>query len=293
MIKYITNMFPQYPEKVISGENNQLVNKAAVNTKKIIYKFTGEEPELYNNHVIKQLNKLFTKQVKPEIHYNPSGYKGSESLLDVTFSETETINFYKDETWHDCHRMNEWQTICSQSIESMLYERLYYINKYSKQTELIATENLFLKKIKKSFLYLLFLYTYKTSSSPKGADTIYEDVNSIQNYTEGKPMYKVLSGLINNYPEKDKQITFNNVIDKVILPNLVSNENLKKLKDIRDKLTEFKKKHKLNADIQPKFEKLIDNYYDHDYLTEKKAFVEVGIKDKKLKEEFNQIIDKI
>ena len=229
------------------------------------------------------------KQGKPEIDYNPLGYKGSESLLDVTFSETETINFYKDETWHDCHRMNEGQTICSQSIESMLYERLYYINKYSKQTELVATENLFLKKIKKSFLYLLFLYTYQMSHSPKNADTIYNQVHSIQNYSEDKSMYKVLSGLINNYPEEDKQMTFNNVIDKVILPNLVSNENLKKLKEIRDELIKFNNPV-LNKTIKENVKKLIENYYDHYYLTEKKAFVERSIKDNKpMKQNFKVI----
>ena len=291
MIEYITNMFPQYPEKVISGENNQKVNGKDVNTMKIIYKFTQEEPQLYNKHLITQLNILLTKQGKPEIDYNPHGFKGSESLLDVTFSETETIDFYQDKTLHDCHRMNEGQTICSQSIESILYERLYYIDKYSnKQTELAVTENLFLKKIKKSFLYLLILYTYQMTPSPKDADTIYKDVHSIQNYSEGKPMYKVLSGLINNYPEKDN-MTFNNVFDKVILPNLVSKENLEKLKKIRDELIKFNNNPGLNTTIKQNVKKLIENYYDHDYLTQKKAFVEVGIKDKKLKEEFNQIID--
>ena len=315
MIEYITNMFPQYPEKVISGENNQKVNGKDVNTMKIIYKFTQEEPQLYNKHLITQLNILLTKQGKPEIDYNPHGFKGTESLLDVTYSETETIDFYQDKTLHDCHRMNEGQTICSQSIESILYERLYYIDKYSnKQTELVATENLFLKKIKKSFLYLLFLYTYQMSRSTKNedvrsfkyyssknADTIYEDVHYIINYSKDKPMYEVLSHLINNYPEKDN-MTFNNVFDKVIRSNLESKENinnlsedrqneLEKLKKIRDELIKFNNNPGLNTTIKQNVKKLIENYYDHDYLTQKKAFVEVGIKDKKLKEEFNQIID--
>ena len=293
MIDFIKEKYP----KIGSGENNQLVNGKAVKTMKIIYPFTLDEAELYNVN-------------------NAGGFKGTESLLDVTYSETETIDFYKDKTRHDCHdEMNEGQEICSQSIESMLYERLYYIDKYSnKQTELVATENLFLKKIKKSFLYLLFLYTYQMSRSTKNedvrsfkyyssknADTIYEDVHYIINYSKDKPMYEVLSHLINNYPEKDN-MTFNNVFDKVIRSNLESKENinnlsedrqneLEKLKKIRDELINFNKKHKLNADIQPKFKNLIENYYDHDYLISNKAFVEVGIKDKKLKEEFNHIFD--
>ena len=303
MIEKITNMFPQYPENVISGENNQIVNGKPVNTMKIVYQFTEKEPQLYNNHVITQLNELFIKQGKPEINYNPHGYKGGESLLDVTYSETETIDFYKDKNWHDCHKINDFQEICSQSIESMLYERLYYINKYSKQTELAVTEKLFLKKIKRSFLYLLFLYTYRMRPSPKNVDTIYSQVYSIQNYSEGNPMYIVLYDLIQKYPDEDKKMTFNNVFNKVILPNLVGNEKLKKLenlenlekleklKKIRDELINFNKNNKLNADIQPKFKKLIDNYYDHNYLITNKAFVEVGIKDKMLKDEFNQIFD--
>jgi hypothetical protein len=230
MIEKITNMFPQYPEKVGSGANNQTVNGKPVNTMKIVYKFTNVDAELYNNHVITQLNELFKTQRKSEIDYNPHGLKGGESLLDVTYSETETIDFYKDKNWHDCHKMNEFQEICSQSIESMLYERLYYINKYSKQTELAVTEKLFLKKIKRSFLYLLFLYTYRMRPSPKNVDTIYSQVYSIQNYSEGNPMYIVLYDLIQKYPDEDKKMTFNNVFNKVILPNLVGGEkNVKKL----------------------------------------------------------------
>jgi hypothetical protein len=260
-----------YPEKIGSGENNQIVNGKPVKTKKIIYPFTSEEAILYNTGAV--------------------GFKGAESLLDITYSETETIDFYQDKTRHDCHRMNEGQEICSQSIESILYERLYYINKYSKQSELAPTENLFLKKIKKSFLYLLFLYAYRMRPSTKNADTIYNDVHSIQNYSEGNPMYKVLSDLINNYPQKDN-MTFNNVIDKVIIPNLVSKEKLKKLQEIRNELTDFYKNPGSNITIKQNVKNLIDNYYDDKYLTEKKAFVEIAIKDKKLRDEFKQIFDK-
>ena len=329
MIEKITNMFPQYPEKVGSGANNQTVNGKPVNTMKIVYKFTNVDAELYNNHVITQLNELFKIQRKSEIDYNPHGLKGGESLLDVTYSKTETIDFYKDKNWHDCHKMNEFQEICSQSIESMLYERLYYINKYSKQTELVVTEKLFLKKIKKSFLYLLFLYTYRMRHSPEDVDTIYNEVHSIQNYYKGKPMYKVLSELINNYPKKDQRMTCNTVFDKVILPNLVEENleklenleeskkireeskkireelnNLKKLKEIRDELKNFNNNldnnnPKLNTtlnttikqNVKNLIDNLIDNYYDHEYLTKEKAFVEVEIKDKVLNAKFKQIFD--
>jgi len=67
IIKEIRELYPKYPENVISGENNQIVNGKPVKTKKIVYQFTVAERQLYNNHVITQLNELFKKQRKSEI----------------------------------------------------------------------------------------------------------------------------------------------------------------------------------------------------------------------------------